>query len=125
MHGQGQSGAVALRWRMRVVRWSECIIECSGVNDAPSVVLEAAESSTDKQRTKGNGAGLSGHHDPINDLLTAIRSDSTANYQQLAQALGVSEATVKRHILDLKQRNRLRRVGSKKTGHWEIIEGDA
>jgi len=71
---------------------------------------------------KGQAAVLSGQADPINDLLNAIKADPAADYQTLADALGVSEATIKRQIQKLKQQNRIRRVGSKKTGYWEVIE---
>ena len=65
---------------------------------------------------------LSGQPDPISDLLSKIRETPHADYATLADSLQVSEATVKRNIQKLKQQNRIRRVGSKKTGHWEIIE---
>ncbi len=65
---------------------------------------------------------LSGQTDPINDLLNLIRENPNADYSTLSHTLQVSEATVKRYIQKLKQANRLRRIGSKKTGHWEIIE---
>ncbi len=76
----------------------------------------------DKGALTGQVAGLSGHSDPINDLLNALRTDSSADYATLAGRLGVSEATVKRNIQKLKQQNRIRRIGSKKTGHWEVME---
>jgi len=65
---------------------------------------------------------LSGQYDPINDLLNAIRGAPHADYATLAQRLGISESTVKRKIQKLKQQNCIRRLGSKKTGRWEIIE---
>ena len=65
---------------------------------------------------------LKGQGDPINDLLNKIQETPNADYATLARDLRVSEATVKRNIQKLKQQNRLRRVGSKKTGLWEIIE---
>lgn len=71
----------------------------------------------------GQVAGLSGHPDPINNLLTVLRTDPSADYATLAeQRLEVSKATVKRNIQKLKQQNRIRRIGSKKTGHWDVIE---
>ena len=76
----------------------------------------------DKGAITGPAVGLSGHPDPINDLLTVLRIDPSADYATLAGRLEVSEATVKRHIQKLKQQNRIRRIGSKKTGHWEVIE---
>jgi len=65
---------------------------------------------------------IKGQPDLINDLLNTLRADPTADYLTLAHALGVSEATVKRHIQKLKQQDRLRRVGSRKTGHWKVLE---
>ncbi|MBT4088730.1 MAG: transcriptional regulator [Deltaproteobacteria bacterium] len=56
---------------------------------------------------------------PMNDLIKFIRLYPDANYDQMAQALMVSPATVKRNIQKLKKANRLKRVGSKKTGYWE------
>jgi ATP-dependent DNA helicase RecG len=65
---------------------------------------------------------IKGQPDLINDLLNTLRADPSADYLSLAHALGVSEATVKRHIQKLKQQDRLRRVGSRKTGHWKVLE---
>jgi ATP-dependent DNA helicase RecG len=65
---------------------------------------------------------IKGQPDLINDLLNTLRANPTADYLSLAHALRVSEATVKRHIQKLKQQNRLRRVGSRKTGHWRVLE---
>lgn len=70
----------------------------------------------------GQKSVLSGHVDPINDLLNEIRKTPAADYATLAAGLGVSEATVKRNIQKLKRQDRIRRIGSKKTGHWEVIE---
>jgi ATP-dependent DNA helicase RecG len=70
----------------------------------------------------GQVVGLSGHSDPINDLLIQLRIEPSAGYAALAERLDVSEATVKRYIQKLKQQNRIRRIGSKKTGHWEVME---
>lgn len=76
----------------------------------------------DKGALTGQAADVSGRPDPINDLLNALRADPSADYATLAERLEVSEATVKRNIQKLKQQNRIRRVGSKKTGHWEVME---
>jgi ATP-dependent DNA helicase RecG len=71
---------------------------------------------------------LSGHSDqddplsdPINDLINLLKSEPTANYVSLSQILNVSEATVKRYLQRLKRERRIQRVGSKKSGHWEIL----
>jgi len=76
----------------------------------------------DKGALTGQVTGLSGQNDRINDLLNALRTEPSASYAALAERLEVSEATIKRNIQKLKQQNRIRRIGSKKTGHWEVIE---
>jgi len=58
----------------------------------------------------------------INDLIKFIECYPEANYNQIAKALQVSPATVKRNIQKLKETKRLVRVGSKKTGFWEVLE---
>lgn len=55
-------------------------------------------------------------------VLVLLRANSKATAQKLAQALGVSDKTVKRHIKLLREQGRLNRVGSDKTGYWKVIE---
>lgn len=88
------------------------------VHRKPVEELELA----DKGALTGHAIGVSGQPDPINGLLNALRADPSADYATLAERLAVSETTVKRNIRKLKQQNRIRRVGSKKTGHWEVME---
>jgi ATP-dependent DNA helicase RecG len=59
--------------------------------------------------------------DPISDLLNHLRRNPLADYQTLAEFLGVSEATIKRMIQKLKQQQKLQRVGSRKSGRWEVL----
>ena len=64
--------------------------------------------------------------DPITDqLYQAILNDNTLNYAAYGKQIGVSEATVKRRLGDLKKAGLIARVGSNKNGHWEIVgKGD-
>lgn len=60
--------------------------------------------------------------DPITDrLYKELLSNNSLNYSEYAELLGVSEATVKRRLGELKKEGLIVRVGSNKTGHWEII----
>ena len=60
--------------------------------------------------------------DPITDrLYNEILLDNSLNYLEYAEKLGVSEATVKRRLGDLKKDGIIVRVGSNKTGHWKIM----
>ena len=59
--------------------------------------------------------------DPITErLYQAILQNDSLNYRGYAALLGVSEATIKRRLADLKKAGMIVRVGSNKTGRWEI-----
>ena len=61
--------------------------------------------------------------DPIKEkLYQAVEQDGTLNYAEYAARIGVSEATVKRRLGELKNDSFIIRVGSNKTGHWEIVK---
>ena len=64
---------------------------------------------------------ITGQSAPVSDLLKQVATNPDANYAVLADALGVSVATVKRRLQKLKQAGSLRRVGSKKTGRWDVL----
>jgi Fic family protein len=86
--------------------------------------------------------GLIRRHDPENDLIndpinrndpinnrendliklipSLLRADPSLTYDELAAKTGKSAVTVKRCIQHLKARGVLVRVGSKKTGRWEV-----
>ena len=54
-------------------------------------------------------------------VLDAIRIHPDYSYEQLAAACGVSRPTIARTIKTLQGYDIIRRVGSDKTGHWEIV----
>jgi ATP-dependent DNA helicase RecG len=53
-------------------------------------------------------------------ILNALKTEPKADYATLATILDVSPATVKRNIQKLKNIGALKRIGSKKTGYWEV-----
>lgn len=65
--------------------------------------------------------------DPITErLYQAILQNDSLNYSGYAALLGVSEATIKRRLADLKKAGMIVRIGSNKTGRWKtsgIVEG--
>ena len=72
-------------------------------------------------RVKGSsGAAGVVAGDPINDLLNALSKNPGATYDELAAQLGVSPATVKRRLADLKKAGTITREGSKKAGTWKV-----
>ena len=65
---------------------------------------------------------ISNFADPITEqLYQAILQDNTLNYAAYGKQIGVSEATVKRRLGELKKAGIIARIGSNKNGHWEII----
>ena len=64
--------------------------------------------------------------DPIKQrLYHAVLQDGSLNYAGYAALIGVSEATIKRRLNELKKEGSIVRIGSNKTGHWEIKKGVA
>ena len=67
------------------------------------------------------GAGVKGSDsDLINDLLNALAETPAVTYDELSAKLGVSPATVKRRLADLKKAGTITREGSKKAGTWKV-----
>ena len=63
-------------------------------------------------------------NEPLNELqdliLNFVRTNPNASYEDLSGYLNKGRATIMRNIKKLKDSGRLSRVGSKKSGHWEI-----
>ena len=62
---------------------------------------------------------------PLNDLQTQIleqiRLTANISYMELSSATGKDRSTIMRNISKLKKAGLLHRVGSKKTGYWEVL----
>lgn len=54
------------------------------------------------------------------DIIEIIGRNSRITVAQLAKQLGVNERTIRRDIANLKQQNRLFRIGSDKNGEWKL-----
>ena len=55
-------------------------------------------------------------------IAAALKLFPTISRQQLAERLDIGSATVARHIKALQEAGELKRVGSRKTGYWQVIE---
>jgi len=88
------------------------------VHRKPVEELELA----DKVDLKGQRAPINA---PLSDfqmhLLDLIRSNPDISYDRLAELTRKDRSTVMRNIGKLKDASILRRVGSRKAGHWEIV----
>jgi Fic family protein len=56
----------------------------------------------------------------LDTILELVAKNRDITIVELAQILEVSDKTIKRDIAKLKEQNRLTRVGSLKSGHWEV-----
>ena len=54
-------------------------------------------------------------------VLALLREDPAYTYQALSEKLGVSRKTVSQRLKSLKEKGILRRIGSDREGHWEIL----
>ena len=58
----------------------------------------------------------------LDEILNLIEKNRDITSAQIAEILEVSDKTIKRDIAKLKELNRVQRVGSLKSGYWEIIK---
>jgi len=54
-------------------------------------------------------------------ILQILFENEDITYEEIAKKMGISRATVGRHISILKKNGILRRVGEDKNGHWIIV----
>ena len=57
----------------------------------------------------------------LDKILRLVSKNKNITIIELSNLLNVADKTIKRDIVKLKEENRLQRVGSLKSGHWEII----
>jgi len=57
------------------------------------------------------------------EILALLKREPALPARELATLLNKTTRTIERHIKELREQGRLRRVGSDKAGHWEVIEG--
>jgi len=55
-------------------------------------------------------------------LLSLLKENGRMRAEELAKIFGVSAKTIKRDIARLKAEGKIRRVGSAKSGHWEVMQ---
>lgn len=56
-----------------------------------------------------------------NAVLALLRKDCTLSMAQLSAKINLSESGVKKILANLKAAGFIKRIGSNKTGHWEVI----
>lgn len=61
-------------------------------------------------------------NDTLNDTLKMLKEKPKLKQKELAKALNVSEATIKRNVKELKNKGYIERIGAKKNGLWKILK---
>ena len=61
-------------------------------------------------------------NEPVKLILKLVKENPNITKQQMIEKISLSRATITRYIKKLKEQNLLKRVGSDKTGYWEILE---
>jgi predicted HTH transcriptional regulator len=81
------------------------------------------EVSYKQQKTESK---ISVVNDPVNErmnkVLQMLGQNKYSTREQLADASNVSVETIKRDLRKLREQGRLKRIGSDKTGYWEVLE---
>ncbi len=54
------------------------------------------------------------------DILSEIQKDRNITLEALAEKVGISVRNIEKNIARLKEEGLLKRIGSRKTGYWEI-----
>lgn len=55
-------------------------------------------------------------------IVTNIKADPFASYEELSDILGIPRRTLARRMKELVSAGLIRRSGAAKNGHWEIVE---
>ena len=68
----------------------------------------------------GKDVGLCVGLGRFDQILNLIKENNTITAEEMAVIFKVTERTIDRDISSLKKQNKLKRIGSKKFGHWEL-----
>ncbi len=58
----------------------------------------------------------------LDKIVNIMKKDKSITALELADKLGVTDKTIKRDIAKLKDEKRVVRVGSLKSGYWEVVD---
>ena len=57
-------------------------------------------------------------------ILESLKNNPNISLSQLSKIVGISQTAIENNISKLKEIGLLRRIGSAKSGHWQVVEGD-
>jgi len=73
-------------------------------------ILETTEKTTEKTTERTSER-----------IISALKNNPTASMRELSQICGITEDGVFYQLKQLKRKNRIRRIGPDKGGHWEVL----
>jgi predicted HTH transcriptional regulator len=71
----------------------------------------------DKEKSSGKSSGKSS-----TEILELLRKTSSLTIPELSKKLNISTRAVEKQIRALKMSGKLKRMGSRKEGRWEVVE---
>lgn len=84
--------------------------------------IETLLSLLDEYKALGIADLIKSISDPITECLyQAILKNNKLNYAEYGALLGVSEATIKRRLGELRKAGMIMRIGSNKSGYWKVV----
>ncbi len=83
-----------------------------------NVVVTGRDTDNDTDRDTDNDTDRDTR---LTMILKLINDDNNITTKQLSLLCNVSQITIKRDIEKLKKQNKIKRMGSERTGYWEII----
>ena len=109
-------------------RYYEVLEESGSLGECTPFIEFMLEVILDSVRKVGNKDNVP-NGVPVNvplkrlyEILKLIKKENTITVLQMANILGVTDKTIKRDITKLKNENKITRIGSSKSGHWEIVD---
>jgi ATP-dependent DNA helicase RecG len=69
----------------------------------------------------GEEIGVDNGDDNIEKILNVIKVEPSINQKNLAVKTGLSPRTISREIKAMRENGTIRRVGSDRSGYWEIV----
>lgn len=104
-----------LELKKSLAQLKEGIISCSAMlnkNHSGTVIFGINDDGRVTQR-----------ENPLDrEILNAVKENKYITIPELAKLTGKSDATIYRHLESLSKAGKIQRVGSRKTGYWDLLD---
>ncbi len=91
------------------------------VNIAPEGSL-TTDTASGKRRESVGVASEKTSEKTSDKIISLVKDDALITIERLAEYCGVTTRSIERNLNKLQKRNKIKRVGPDKGGHWEVIE---